>query len=61
MLLLDLYKVPIWLSLAVIATTITVAVGWSLRATRCLEDAAAEELAPDAGDRLVGDAEGNLR
>ncbi len=34
MLLLDIYKVPIWLSLAVIANTITVAVGWSLRATR---------------------------
>jgi tellurite resistance protein TerC len=34
MLLLDVYKIPIWLSLAVIATSITVAVVWSLRATR---------------------------
>ena len=34
MLLLDVYKVPIWLSMAVIATSITVAVVWSLRATR---------------------------
>ena len=36
MLLLDVYKVPIWLSMAVIATSITVAVVWSLRATRDL-------------------------
>ena len=34
MLLLDVYKIPIWLSLAVIATSITLAVVWSLRATR---------------------------
>lgn len=34
MLLLDIWKVPIWLSLAVIATSITVAVVLSLRATR---------------------------
>jgi tellurite resistance protein TerC len=34
MLLLDLWKVPIWLSLTVIATCITVAVVASLRATR---------------------------
>ncbi|MEO5744437.1 MAG: TerC/Alx family metal homeostasis membrane protein, partial [Terracoccus sp.] len=34
MLLLDLWKVPIWLSLSVIATTLTVAVVASLRATR---------------------------
>ncbi len=61
MLLLDIYKVPIWLSLAVIATTITVAVGWSLRATRGLEDAAAEELAADAGDRFGRRRGGNLR
>ena len=39
MLLLDVYKVPIWLSMTVIATSITVAVVWSLRATR---DAQAE-------------------
>ena len=34
MLLLDVYKVPIWLSLTVIATSITAAVMLSLRATR---------------------------
>jgi tellurite resistance protein TerC len=34
MLLLDVWKVPIWLSLTVIATCITVAVVASLRATR---------------------------
>ena len=34
MLLLDVWKVPIWLSLAVIATCVTVAVVASLRATR---------------------------
>jgi tellurite resistance protein TerC len=34
MLLLDVWKVPIWLSLTVIATSITVAVVASLRATR---------------------------
>ncbi|GGD12198.1 TerC family protein [Nocardioides daphniae] len=33
MLLLDVVKIPIWLSLGVIATSITVAVLWSLRAT----------------------------
>ena len=37
MLLLDVYKVPIWMSLSVIATLITVAVVASLRATRDLE------------------------
>jgi tellurite resistance protein TerC len=36
MLLLDVWKVPIWLSLAVIATSISVAVALSLRATRDL-------------------------
>jgi tellurite resistance protein TerC len=34
MLLLDVYKIPIWLSLAVIAATLTIAVVASLRATR---------------------------
>jgi tellurite resistance protein TerC len=34
MLLLDVWKVPIWLSLAVIATSLTIAVVMSLRATR---------------------------
>jgi tellurite resistance protein TerC len=36
MLLLDVWKVPIWLSLSVIATSITVSVVMSLRATRDL-------------------------
>jgi tellurite resistance protein TerC len=34
MLLLDIYKVPIWLSLSVIALSLTVAVGLSLHRTR---------------------------
>jgi tellurite resistance protein TerC len=34
MLLLDVWKVPIWLSLSVIAASIAVAVAASLRATR---------------------------
>ena len=34
MLLLDVWKVPIWLSLTGIATILAVAVGLSLRATR---------------------------
>ncbi len=34
MLLLDVYKIPIWLSLTVIAATLTIAVVASLRATR---------------------------
>jgi tellurite resistance protein TerC len=34
MLLLDVYKIPIWLSLSVIATSLTVAIVLSLRATR---------------------------
>ncbi|HET7741001.1 MAG TPA: TerC family protein [Microlunatus sp.] len=34
MLLLDVYKIPIWLSLTFIATTLTIAVVASLRATR---------------------------
>ncbi|MCP3420286.1 TerC family protein [Nocardioides pinisoli] len=46
MLLLDVWKVPIWLSLTVIATCITVAVVASLRATR--------EQAPTAGDPAAG-------
>ncbi len=53
MLLLDVWKVPIWLSLAVIATSLTVAVVLSLRATRGApgpEDASA-----------VGSAEGDER
>jgi len=46
MLLLDVWKVPIWLSLAVIATCITAAVVLSLRATRDVRG----EVADDAGD-----------
>jgi tellurite resistance protein TerC len=38
MLLLDVWKVPIWLSLSVIATSITVSVVLSLRATRTLQE-----------------------
>jgi hypothetical protein len=34
MMLLDVWKVPIWLSLAGIATILAVAVGLSLRSTR---------------------------
>jgi tellurite resistance protein TerC len=37
MLLLEVWKVPIWLSLTVIATSITVSVVASLRATRDLQ------------------------
>ncbi|MDO9495556.1 MAG: TerC family protein [Nocardioides sp.] len=66
MLLLDVYKVPIWLSLVVIATSITVAVVWSLRATRDLPATVAGEPATDAGDSeaddsAAGDTEGALR
>jgi len=46
MLLLDVWKVPIWLSLTVIATSITVAVVLSLRATR--EPRTGTELNKDA-------------
>lgn len=48
MLLLDVFKVPIWMSLTVIATLITVAVVASLRATRDLE--APPSLASPASD-----------
>jgi tellurite resistance protein TerC len=53
MLLLDVWKVPIWLSLTVIATSITVAVVLSLRATRTLPRATTAEtgaLVTSAGD-----------
>jgi tellurite resistance protein TerC len=43
MLLLDVWKVPIWLSLTVIATCITVAVVASLRATRGLAPTALDD------------------
>jgi tellurite resistance protein TerC len=51
MLLLDVWKVPIWLSLAVIATCITAAVVLSLRATRDVRG----EVADDAGDTELVD------
>lgn len=43
MLLLDVYKIPIWLSMSVIVTSITVAVVCSLHATRGQEESDAEE------------------
>jgi tellurite resistance protein TerC len=43
MLLLDVYKVPIWLSLSVIALCLTVAVGLSLYRTRNRHQAQAEQ------------------
>jgi tellurite resistance protein TerC len=46
MLLLDVWKVPIWLSLTVIATSITVAVVMSLRATRGLPASQPRATAP---------------
>lgn len=57
MLLLDVYKVPIWLSLTVIATTLTVAVVASLRATRHqrLDVSGHVERSPDDAAE-VGDA-----
>ncbi len=59
MLLLDVYKVPIWLSLTVIATSITVAVIASLRATRGQGPPAAPGAAPTSegasGDHVPAD------
>ncbi|WP_310528900.1 TerC family protein [Nocardioides sp.] len=58
MLLLDVYKVPIWLSLTVIATLLTGAVVASLRATRGdavpLGDAASTGTIPDGTTALIG-------
>ncbi len=53
MLLLDVYKIPIWLSLTVIATTLAVAVVASLRATR---DASGD--VPGAEERSRGETVG---
>jgi len=53
MLLLDVYKIPIWLSLTVIATTLAVAVVASLRATR---DAAGD--VPGPGEPSPGETVG---
>jgi tellurite resistance protein TerC len=46
MLLLDVYKIPIWLSLAVIAVSLAVSVAWSLRATRDSAEVSARESVP---------------
>lgn len=58
MLLLDVYKIPIAVSLAVIATCLTIAVVASLRATRTtqavLSDAAHTTHAPDQVDGVDG-------
>ena len=51
MLLLDVWKVPIWLSLGVITTSITVSVVLSLRATR--EPSAPEPTNPSGDAELV--------
>jgi tellurite resistance protein TerC len=50
MLLLDVYKVPIWLSLSMIALSLTVAVGLSLHRTRARTHATADgPTVPDPG------------
>lgn len=56
MLLLDVYKVPIWLSLAAIAATLTVAVVASLRATapRPVEPGAGATRQDAGGPRVTG-------
>ena len=60
MLLLDVWKVPIWLSLSVIASCITVAVVLSLRATRDRTDhrdegaASGHSTEPGTRDRVTG-------
>jgi tellurite resistance protein TerC len=46
MLLLDVWKVPIWLSLAVIAVSLAVSVAWSLRATRGSAEVSTREAVP---------------
>ena len=51
MLLLDVYKVPIWLSMTVIATSITVAVVWSLRATREPASTSQNQATPPPDDK----------
>ena len=54
MLLLDVWKVPIWLSLSVIATCITVAVVASLRATRDRSEENGDAADSGHDDELVG-------
>jgi len=50
MLLLDVYKMPIWLSMGVIVASITVAVVWSLRVTRGLHAEVADGSGASADD-----------
>ncbi len=57
MLLLDVYKMPIWLSLGVITVSITIAVVASLRATRHPQKTAGAAPAAEEGDAEAGDAE----
>jgi tellurite resistance protein TerC len=57
MLLLDVYKMPIWLSLSVITASLTIAVVASLRATRDHQGPAAEAAARNAADNEAGDSE----
>ena len=57
MLLLEVYKIPIWLSLTVIAATLTIAVVASLRATRPDDrdvPGAEEPSARESGDAPAG-------
>ena len=54
MLIADLYHVPIWASLAVIATCIGASIGVSLRKTAAPEPATTDvERSPEPADRLV--------
>jgi tellurite resistance protein TerC len=57
MLLLEVYKIPIWLSLTVIASTLTVAVVASLRATRHRDSPAEPTRSPDDADADDADAD----
>jgi len=57
MLLLDVYKVPIWLSLTVITACITIAVVASLRATR--DQVPPQPLEPSVPRRPAGPASGD--
>jgi tellurite resistance protein TerC len=61
MLLLDVYKIPIWLSMSVIVTSITVAVICSLRATRNLQGATPDLPASDQGGSEADDTEVAVR
>ena len=53
MLIADLYHVPIWASLAVIAACIGASIGFSLKRTAAPEPATSEaERSPEPADRL---------